>query len=153
MVVPAFAATTTHTSTTLTTGTTAQLYEAIKALEITARGMSDEFRREASSQLHAFYHEALRAPTLRLKNIYPVHLDLTRDRTEIPSEIEVRALGDVVGVEMGEEVQKARLQAIGSADADTLARPEPSGFWAAAANGAGHHSRTLERCERRGADD
>ena len=79
-----------------------------------------EFRHAVTSRLHAFYHEALRTPTLRLMNIYPVDLDLTRNRTEIPSEVEICELGDLVGVEMGEEVQKARLQAISSASAETL---------------------------------
>ena len=104
----------------IASGPAVHFYEAQARLELALRGMREEFRRAVSVRLHEFYHEALRTPTLRMKNIYPVQLSPGRDQKDIPSDVEVRELGEVVGVTMGEQARAAHMEAIGAAAADGI---------------------------------
>ena len=110
----------------IASGPAVHFYEAQARLELALRGMREEFRRAVSVRLHEFYHEALRTPTLRMKNIYPVQLTPGRDRTpdrdhkDIPSDVEIRELGEIVGVTMGEQARAAHLEAVRAAGAEGI---------------------------------
>ena len=92
--------------------------EAIRQIELCLVN-SEKFRRAVSKKLYQIYHEVFRVPTLESQNLIPVILNIDRQDTEIPSELEIESLNPLK-VKMGEQARENRQKAIAQGESSSL---------------------------------
>lgn len=101
-----------------------RLHELVAKLETNLRLLSNGFRRLAYGRLSGFYREALRVPSLRRFQLFPIKLDPDTRQETVASEIEITGVAvrptnpddRWPEIRMGRRAQQGRLEAIGRGD-------------------------------------
>ena len=96
-----------------------RILEAIRQIEL-YQFSQDSTRKAVQTHLNQIYHEVFREPLLISQSLIPIQLD--KNDTEIPSELEVIELSPALKVKLGERVAQNRKDALANAQQSLLGR-------------------------------